>query len=269
MEWIIDYLRSAPIAELVLLFIVENLVIVLAAVGVGRWLVRRYEGRRVTASPPLIGRREVCWAGATIVFNSVVTVAGLLLWRVGVIRFREDVGLLAWLDIVALLLLMDVAMYALHRIAHHRFILPWMHQTHHDQTRPRPLDLFVLSPFEALGFGTLWLIVVSLYDASWLGMSTYLALNVAFGTLGHLGVEVFPRWWIRTPLMRWITTSTFHAQHHHDIACNFGFYTAVWDRMLGTIHPDYERVFLAAHTTEEQPAVLATMNAHPTAATRS
>ena len=235
-------LATAPLWVLALAFVLENLVIFALAVSVGDALVRRNERRRVTPSPPPLVFREIAWCAATVAFNSAVTFAGVLLWRRGLIVFRDDLGPGVIVDVVVLLLAMDVAMYFLHRLAHLRWILPWMHQTHHDFDRPRPLDLFVLNPFECVGFGSLWLCLIAVYDASWLGMSIYLALNVAFGTLGHLGVEVFPVWWTRTPGLRHITTSTFHAQHHAEADYNYGFYTTVWDRLFGTLHPQYERV---------------------------
>jgi len=96
---------------------------------------------------------------------------------------------------------------------------------HHAYDRPRPLTLFVLNPAENLAYGVLWLAVVSVYPASWLGMSVYLVLNVLFGTIGHLGVEPFPDRWGKVPVLRDVAGSTFHARHHQDLGCNFGFYT--------------------------------------------
>jgi sterol desaturase/sphingolipid hydroxylase (fatty acid hydroxylase superfamily) len=135
---------------------------------------------------------------------------------------------------------MDLFMYLLHRIAHTRPLYPWLHQFHHRYDRPRPLTLFALSPIENLAFGALWLTFISIYDASWLGMSIYLVLNVLFGAIGHLGVEPFPQKWAANPVLRNLAGGSFHAQHHQDIGHNFGFYTLIWDRLLGTVRTDYE-----------------------------
>jgi sterol desaturase/sphingolipid hydroxylase (fatty acid hydroxylase superfamily) len=138
---------------------------------------------------------------------------------------------------------MDLAMYVLHRLAHHPLLFPLLHRLHHRYERPRPLTLFVLNPAETVSFGALWLVAISLYSASWLGMSIYLTLNVLFGVLGHVGVEPFPSRVVRLPAVRHVGTSTFHAQHHADPAHNFGFYTLLWDRLFGTLHPSYEERF--------------------------
>src|SRR5439155_24910664 len=106
------------------------------------------------------------------------------------------------LDVLALLLTMDLLMYVFHRVAHHRWIYPIVHSTHHLYERPRPLSLFVLNPFEVIGFGGLWLALLCVYDATWWGMCIYLAINLIFGTVGHLGVEPLPRGWRSVPLLR-------------------------------------------------------------------
>jgi sterol desaturase/sphingolipid hydroxylase (fatty acid hydroxylase superfamily) len=78
-----------------------------------------------------------------------------------------------------------------------------------------------------------------LYPASWLGTCVYLTLNLAFGLVGHLGVEPFPRAWARWWLARHVGSSTFHAEHHVRQRYNFGFYTLIWDRLFGTLDPRY------------------------------
>lgn len=239
-DWFLDELPYGPASALLL---VENLLLFAGALGGGALLVRWFRHRPVSPPPPPIGRAEIAWAASTVALNTAVTIAGLWLYRRGVIRFRKDLGLRALLDAPLLLAIMDVAMYALHRLAHVPPLYRLLHRPHHRYDRPRPLTLFVLSPPEALAFGGLWLVVITLYSASWLGMSIYLAINVVFGVIGHLGVEPLGRGWVRTPVAREIATSTFHAQHHLDPRSNFGFYTVVWDRLLGTLSPRYEPGF--------------------------
>ena len=49
--------------------------------------------------------------------------------------------------------------------------------------------------------------------------------------------------WARTPVLRQIGSSSFHARHHQDLGGNFGFYTLLWDRLFGTLAPGYEAGF--------------------------
>jgi sterol desaturase/sphingolipid hydroxylase (fatty acid hydroxylase superfamily) len=239
METLIRWLHEAPLWQAVLALLVENVLILVLALLLGHWFIRRYETRRVALRPPPVHRLEVLITLSTVLLNTVTTLVGLFLWRWGIIRFRTDVGVWAWLDVLALLLVMDLAMYLLHRAAHHPWLFPRLHRLHHEYDCPRPLTLFILNPAENLSFGLLWLVVISLYPSSWLGMSAYLTLNVLFGTVGHLGVEPLPAWWVRVPVLCYLAGATFHARHHQDLACNFGFYTLIWDRLFGTLRRDY------------------------------
>ncbi len=238
MNAILDALGRMPVGEAVAWMLVENLLLFAFALMLGRLLVLAYRSRQVGPPPLPVEAREVALAFSCVGLNTFVTLVGWWLWRLGVIVVRRDTGVRAWLDAAVLLLVMDLAMYVTHRIAHLPWVYPVVHATHHHYDRPRPLDLFVLNPLEVLGFGGLWLTVIWAYSSSWLGMVVYLALNLIFGVIGHLGVEPFPRSWAARPVLRHLGTSTFHAGHHHDRGGNFGFYTLIWDRLFGTLHQD-------------------------------
>jgi sterol desaturase/sphingolipid hydroxylase (fatty acid hydroxylase superfamily) len=222
-----------------LAFLAENLAIFGLVILLGNRVARRYSFRPVTLPPSPLTYTEITVAVGNVFLNTIVTLVGWQLWLRGVIRFRSDVGLAAIADAVFLLLTMDLLMYGLHRVAHARLLYPIVHRFHHRYRELRPLTLFALNPFENLAFGALWLVVISIYPASWVGMSTYLAINVAFGAIGHLGVEPVPGKWADSPALRYIAGSSFHAQHHQDANHNYGFYTLIWDRLFGTLQPDY------------------------------
>lgn len=222
-----------PLAALVLL--AENLIIFGLALAAGQIAIRAFAKRRVAAPPDPIGRTEILLAATTVILNTAVTLAGLYLYRLGLIRFRTDMGARALLDVLILLLAMDVLMYFLHRVAHHPLFYGLAHFLHHRYERSRPLTLFALHPLETAAFGGLWLAVLCVYTPSLLGMSIYLALNVAFGVIGHLGVEPLPDRVRQLPVLRYIAMAGFHARHHEAQIHNYGFYTLVWDRLFGTL----------------------------------
>lgn len=254
MDALIQWLNEAPLWQAIAALLAENVAIFVLALLLGQWLIRRYETRRVSLPAPPLRRLEVAIALSNVILNTGVTLIGLFLWRAGLVRFRTDTGVWAFADILVLLLLMDFAMYWLHRAAHHRYLFPILHRLHHEFDRPRPLTLFILNPAENIAFGGLWLVVIILYPTSWLGMSVYLALNVLFGTIGHLGVEPLPEKWPRIAFLRNIAGSTFHARHHQNLAHNFGFYTLIWDRLFGTLGPDYWDSFARLPETQVEHA---------------
>jgi sterol desaturase/sphingolipid hydroxylase (fatty acid hydroxylase superfamily) len=211
-----------------------NIAMFIASVGGGEVLVWAFRRRRIAASPDPIEPKECLLAGSCVLLNTVVAIVGWILWRHGWITVRTGGGWRILLDTLVLLGAMDFLMYLFHRIAHLPWIFPIVHATHHHYDRPRPLSLFVLNPAEVFGFGLLWILLLSVYTTNWTGMILYLSLNLIFGTIGHLGVEPFPRAIANWPIFRHLGSSTFHANHHGDRDVNFGFYTDIWDRLFRT-----------------------------------
>jgi sterol desaturase/sphingolipid hydroxylase (fatty acid hydroxylase superfamily) len=246
-----DSLRTMPLEAASIWALVENVVIFALALAVGHILVRVYKSKAVAEPPPPITWIEIALAISCVLLNTAVTIVGMTLWRAGIIRIRYEWSLRIVVDVLVLFFAMDFAMYVLHRVAHIRWLYPLLHQTHHRFENPRPLTLFVLNPLETISFGVLWLLVITLYPSTLIGIIIYLSLNIAFGLIGHLGVEPLPVTWLNLPVIKLISTSTFHAEHHDDRHHNFGFYTLIWDRLFGTLSPDYTRDFNAANATPQ------------------
>jgi sterol desaturase/sphingolipid hydroxylase (fatty acid hydroxylase superfamily) len=47
--------------------------------------------------------------------------------------------------------------------------------------------------------------------------------------------------------------TTYHDQHHELYNWNYGNFTSIWDRLGGTLHPDYDRV-VAKREGGDRPA---------------
>src|SRR4051812_24132339 len=184
----IVWLDNLSLAKACLWLFGLNVGMFVLAIGVGECLVRLFRDRPVTSAPDPITAHEIWLAVICVILNSLVGVAGWWLWKRGVIVLRDEISWRVVMDILVLLVAMDFLMYLLHRVAHHPLIFPIVHRTHHRFDCPRPINLFVLNPCEVLGFGALWLAVISVYSSTWIGMILYLTANLAFGTIGHLGV---------------------------------------------------------------------------------
>lgn len=167
----------------------------------------------------------------TVICNSLVMLIGAFLWKNGwIVLGNSPSGWIVFAEVLALLLLMDLFMYFFHYTAHLPFVYKIIHGKHHEHVSTNYLSLFVLHPFETIGFGLMMLVVLLCYDFSAISISIYLFINLVWGTIGHLNREFFPISFDRF----FVGTTRFHNQHHLDETKNFGFYTSIWDRLFRT-----------------------------------
>lgn len=220
MKEILDNLLQLPTFVLWLIFLGENLLITASVLLFGK--LRSYTSR------------EWMICAVTNIINTIVTYAGFQLWKHGIIVIDTTVSWMMLLDFLILFFAMDLLMFIFHFIIHKTFLFKAVHQLHHQSVDPTPIDLFVLHPVEAIGFGALWLMLLTCYPFNFYAVMIYLTVNVLFGLAGHLGMEPLPEKVRSLPLLRYLGTSTFHYNHHQDIHHNFGFYTSIWDRLCGT-----------------------------------
>lgn len=230
-----DWFAGMTLAQWVAFSLAGNFMVLGASAVLCAWVARRCREKPLFAQPQPITRSDVVLAVVATLLNSLVAVVGWLLWQRGWVQITHPAWWRSAVDVVIFLIAMDLGMYVFHRLAHHPWIYPWLHARHHTHVSVNAISLFVLHPFEVLGFGALMLSVMMLVPLSGTAVLAYLTLNVLFGTLGHAGVEPFPEWWSRNVLLREIGSSSFHAGHHQHPASNFGFYTQIWDRLLGTL----------------------------------
>jgi sterol desaturase/sphingolipid hydroxylase (fatty acid hydroxylase superfamily) len=158
------------------------------------------------------------------------------------------------LSIAVMIVLHDTYFYWTHRLMHHRRLYRWVHHTHHLSTSPTPWAAYAFSPFEAAiqaGIAPLILFTIPVHPAAF---GLFMVWQIVFNVLGHCGYEIFPRCFLRSPAGLVLNSVTHHTLHHEKFRANFGLYFNVWDRLLGTNHPDYERRFEAATGTGESPA---------------
>ena len=78
------------------------------AVGLGQLVANAFSKKRVTPLPDPVSRLEIVTVTSAVLINTLVTIAGLWLFRRGWVRFRDDVGLLSIVDVFVLLLGMDM-----------------------------------------------------------------------------------------------------------------------------------------------------------------
>lgn len=146
------------------------------------------------------------------------------------------VGLSPWVSVPLAFLVLDAALYGIHRLSHASDWLWRVHKVHHadleidagTSLRHHPAEFLVV------GFAELGLVVV--LGAPALAVLTWTALNAVVAVFSHGNVSLSPRW---DRLLRlFLVTPDVHRVHHsteHDEAnSNFGAVVPWWDRLFGT-----------------------------------
>jgi sterol desaturase/sphingolipid hydroxylase (fatty acid hydroxylase superfamily) len=205
---------------------------------------RRISDRRIGSRQ--VGR-EILQSLRSIAIFGVVTGAVVYAGLCGWTQLYENVSDYGWgwlfVSIVVMIILHDTYFYWTHRLLHHQRLYRVVHHTHHLSTNPTPWAAYAFSSMEAFvqaGIGPLIVFTIPVHPAAF---ALFMVWQIAFNVFGHCGYEIFPRWFLRSPIGRILNSPTHHALHHEKFRANFGLYFNVWDRLMGTNDPDYERRF--------------------------
>lgn len=210
--------------------------------------------RRIQKQPRASVRsmlHDVGWSLSSLVIFAFMDFGIVALEKAGIAKTSEApvevYGL--WplvLSVPALIVLHDAYFYWMHRIVHAPSLFRLVHQVHHRSTDPTPFTSFAFHPLEALLENGFAVLVVLLFPVHLWALIAWQVFQQFFNMLGHLGYEVYPRWWRAAFLLSLKTTSTHHNLHHEKFRGNYGLYFVWWDRWMGTEFADDERRFLEA-----------------------
>jgi sterol desaturase/sphingolipid hydroxylase (fatty acid hydroxylase superfamily) len=188
-----------------------------------------------------VGAAVLFGLGATTITNGM---------HIGATMMYPSIAQYGWgylfFSYLLVLIAQDTYFYFLHRAFHHSRLFKWIHQGHHRSGDPTPWTSFAFDPLEVI-FQSVFLVAV-VYVMP-LHISVLLALLMTmtiWSVWNHLGFELFspafPRHW----LSRWFIGPTHHAIHHRKYHQHYGLYFTVWDRLMGTHDPAYDRDFASA-----------------------
>ena len=190
--------------------------------------------------------RELAWSLSSCTIFAVMDVAVVLLSVAGVMQARVLDSTPAWPEfvgtVVALVLVHDTYFYWAHRLMHWRPIYHLAHATHHRSTRPTPFAAFAFHPVEAVIEYAFVPLIALVAPVHVMPLLVFGLVMTAMNVYAHLGVELMRRGFARRSPTRFLLTATHHDLHHTTPRYDFAFYFNVWDRLMGTLHPDYEAV---------------------------
>jgi lathosterol oxidase len=215
-----------------------------------RWLGFRWlSQRRISDKAPTFRQmsREFLYSCSSLVVYGLV--GGFMVfavtsdWTPMYFRVEKYGWIYFFATIFFTILIHDTYFYWTHRLMHHPKLFRLFHRTHHLSTNPSPWAAYSFSPLEALVQAGIAPLVIFTLPIHPLAFSVFMLWQISFNVLGHCGFELYPRWFVRSPLGWLLNTTTHHAQHHETNRANFGLYLNVWDRLLGTNHARYEERF--------------------------
>jgi lathosterol oxidase len=219
--------------------------LIVAGLAFAAWYTRGARGKLQPAMPRAAQiRREIAYSIAAILIfgliNGVIFGYGIaphaqLYWKVA-----DHGWLYFWLSIPLMILAHDTWFYWTHRLMHTRALFHAFHGVHHLSRNPTPWTAYAFHPYEsvveALGV-VLIFFIMPCHPAALLVFQT---ISTLINVYGHLGYELYPRYWPQHWLGRWLNTSVAHNAHHEKARHNYGFYFLFWDRWMGTLDPGYE-----------------------------
>jgi len=201
--------------------------------------------------------REVLNTMVTLAIGTVSAVVLMTLYKNGSTRLSagDDWTLVESTGaFIGLLLFNDAWFYWWHRLLHHPTLFKYVHSVHHRSVDVNPFTSYSFHGVEGFILGA-WAIPMAI----WVPMSLKVLMaaqvvGLANNVVSHLGYELLPKWWVKVPGLKWLSSATFHSLHHSTFNGNYGLMTRFWDRLLGTEVASYERVFVERSEPITPPA---------------
>jgi len=152
---------------------------------------------------------------------------------------------LLWLpaSVALSLVIHDTYFYWIHRLLHLKRIFPIAHLVHHRSTNPSPWAAYSFHIAESVLEGGVLIVLAFLVPMHPMAIVGFVLSSLLINVYGHLGYEVMPRWFRHSIMFEVFNTSVHHNLHHSKFRGNYGLYFRIWDRVMGTEHPDYVKEY--------------------------
>ena len=205
------------------------------------WSARHPERKIQTRRHGAVRRnREIRASARSLVVTCGCFALGITLAMNGV-RLFEPWALAWWsapLMFAASVVLFDTWFYWAHRLNHFGPFKKW-HVLHHQSVAPTVWSNYSDTVFDAFSQQSFFLFMPLLTPFPIEIFIAHRVFDHFNGMVGHSGFEVAAGKTSRAP---WpLASVTFHDMHHATYNYNFANHFSFWDRLMGTIHPDYDR----------------------------
>lgn len=148
-----------------------------------------------------------------------------------------------YISVPITLIIHDTYFYWMHRLLHHPRLFKMTHLLHHRSTNPSPWTSYSFHFIEAWTEGAVLFVIAFIMPVHELTVALFTVSSFVINVYGHLGYEIVPKGFRKTFLFEIFNTSIHHNLHHSKFKGNYGLYFRIWDRIMGTEHPDYVKEF--------------------------
>jgi Delta7-sterol 5-desaturase len=156
----------------------------------------------------------------------------------------NDHGILYLFLVFPLMIIMhDTYFYWMHRLMHSPWLFKQFHLIHHKSTNPTPWAAYAFHPLEAVLESLIFVIFLFTIPIHPILLTSFFIFSIMYNVYGHLGFELYSKGFNKHWLGKWMNTSVAHNQHHQFFNGNYGLYFTLWDRMMGTLRPDYDLTY--------------------------
>ncbi len=203
---------------------------------------RRHPDRKIQAGSDGEARAgaEIRESLRSIAVTSLCLALAIAMTRHGLTLWSPMKGWAGVLFGAALLIVgYDLYYYLAHRLLHTKRFVKF-HRWHHQSRAPTVWSTDSQSPVETLMIQSWMVWAALLLPIPPLAFVLHRLYDHVNGQFGHCGYEFFADRSTRAPSP--LVCTTYHDQHHELYSWNYGNFTSLWDRLFGTLHPDYDRL---------------------------
>jgi sterol desaturase/sphingolipid hydroxylase (fatty acid hydroxylase superfamily) len=136
----------------------------------------------------------------------------------------------------------DTYFYWTHRLMHLPALYRFFHWEHHKSREPTVFAAYSFSIPEAMIHGSFVMFYIFLLPGTIATIIFFYVFEVAWAVYVHSGVDFVPKSWV-IGRFGWLCSSTYHDLHHRTARGNYSLYLRLWDRIMKTQNPAFERIF--------------------------
>jgi sterol desaturase/sphingolipid hydroxylase (fatty acid hydroxylase superfamily) len=233
---LVGFLKAFGGQALSYLFFTGILFLAVWKLGKAAFAARRIQKRERANAKQI--RRELMYSASSLLLGTLSSMVVMWLYTQGKTKVHADGSSLGLAynvaSVIALVVFNDAWFFLCHRILHTKFMFKHVHTVHHQSIDVTPFSSYSFHPIEALMVSAWVIPVVTTVPLALPVLSAMQIFGLAKNLEAHLGYEFWPQWFNRVPLLRSMTNSTYHNQHHALFNGNYALYFRYLDRLFGS-----------------------------------